>query len=101
MGSKPRHSSRRRKAGSSTPRKPKSSAAPRRSPTDFDALLGRFSDALSILASATRALNTIEGHIEHDPDHDVSEDIYTLEHGLTALRAVYNELDVAIMEVRP
>jgi hypothetical protein len=99
MGSKPRHSSRRKKAGRSTPSTSDSSKA-RSSPTDFDALLGRFSDALSILATATRALGTTQGDVRPDPDHDISEDILTLEHGLSALRAVYNDLDVAIREVR-
>lgn len=99
MGSKPRHSSRRRKAGRSSPPTSKSSKA-RGGPTDFDALLARFSDALSILATATRALSSTHEDVRPDPDHDIGEDILTLEHGLIALRAVYNDLDVAIREVR-
>lgn len=69
-------------------------------PTDFDALLGRFSDALSMLATATRALSKIQEQRHADPDHDVGEDITTLEYGLRSLRAVYNELDIGIRDVQ-
>jgi hypothetical protein len=102
MGSKPRHSSRRKKAGTSVTRKskPSSSNVVRRSPPDFDELLGRFSDALSILATATRALSNTQEDSEPSPDHDIGEDIATLEHGLSALRAVYDEFDVGIRELR-
>jgi hypothetical protein len=100
MGSKPRHSSRRRNAGTSASTKSKPSKAVRRSPPDFDALLGRFSDALSIIATATRALSNTQEDSEPSPDHDIGEDIATLEHGLSALRAVYDELDVRIRELR-
>ncbi len=102
MGSKPRHSSRRKKAGASPSEKskPSPSKVVRRSPSDFDALLGRFSDALSILATAARALSNTQDDSEPSPDHDIGEDITTLEHGLSALRAVYDELDVGIRELR-
>jgi hypothetical protein len=102
MGSKPRHSSRRRKAGRSvsTTSTSKSPKATRRSPTDFAALMGRFSDALSILATATRSLANTQEDSQPNPDHDIGEDITTLEHGVSALRAVYDELDVGIRELR-
>ena len=102
MGSKPRHSSRRKKAGTSVTEKsqPSSSNVVRRSPPDFDELLGRFSDALSILATATRALSNTQADSEPNPDHDIGEDIATLEHGLSAMRAVYDEFDVGIRELR-
>ena len=101
MGSKPRHSSRRPKAGTSSrsktlPTTPK----PSRGPTDFDALLERFSDALSIVATAARSLSLTQGDVEPIPEHDIGEDILTLETGVAALRGVYNDLDVAIREVR-
>ena len=98
MGSKHRHSSRRRKAGTFASHSSESSV--RRSPTDFDALLGRFSNALCILATAARALSATQEDVQGDPENDIGEHILTLEHGLSALRAVYNELDVAIREVR-
>jgi hypothetical protein len=97
MGSKPRHSSRRNKAGRSPSSTPKTK---RRNPTDFTALMGRFSDALSILATATRSLANTQEDSEPNPDHDIGEDITTLEHGLSALRAVFDELDVGIRELR-
>jgi hypothetical protein len=102
MGSKHRHSSRSRKAGASASNKLKRSASKdgRRGPTDFDALLGRFSDALSVLATATRALSNTQEDREPSPDHDIGEDITTLEHGLNALRAVYDEFDVGLRELR-
>jgi hypothetical protein len=52
MGSKPRHSSRRNKADKSPSSAPK---AKRSNPTDFSAVMGRFADGLSILATATQA----------------------------------------------
>jgi hypothetical protein len=100
MGSRHRHSSRRSKAGSSVSPRSKSSKTVRRSPTDFTALMGRFSDALSILATATRSLANTQEDSQPNPDHDIGEDITTLEHGLSALRAVYDELDVGIRELR-
>jgi hypothetical protein len=102
MGSKPRHSSRRKKAGTSVSEKSKPSASNvvRRSPADFDALLGQFSDALCILATASRALSNAQEGNEQSRVHDIGEDIITLEHGLSALRAVYDEFDVGIRELR-
>ena len=70
------------------------------SPTDFDALLERLSDALSIVATATRSLSYAQADLEPIPGHDVGEEFITLEHGVAALRLVYNELDVAIREAR-
>lgn len=102
MGSKLRHSNRLKKAGTSASKKSKRSASEssRRGPTDFDALLGRFSDAVSVLATATRALSKAHERIEPDPDHDIGEDVVTLEQGLRALRAVYDEFDVGLRELR-
>lgn len=102
MGSKPRHSSRRRESGRfvSIASRSKSPRAMRRGPTDFTALMGRFSDALSILATATRSLANTQEDSQPNPDHDIGEDITTLEHGVSALRAVYDELDVGIRELR-
>jgi Zn-dependent metalloprotease len=62
--------------------------------------LGRFSDVLSVLATATRALSNTQEDSEPSPDHDIGEDITTLEHGLAALRAVYDEFDVGLRELR-
>jgi hypothetical protein len=103
MGSKRRDSSRPSKAG--TPKSIKSRAKlpaskPGRKPTDFDALLERFSDALSFVATATYSLTHSRDELQTVSGHDVGDDIFTLEHGLIALRAVFDELDVGIREVR-
>jgi hypothetical protein len=101
MGPKPRHSSRQSKAGrSSSPKILPITFKPTRDPTDFDALLERFSDALSIVATAARSLSLTQADVQPIPGHDIGEDILTLETGVAALRAVYNDLDVAIREVR-
>ena len=63
-------------------------------------LTERFSNALSIIATAARALNLAQAEVQPVPGHDIGEDIITLGHGIEALRALYNELDVAIREVR-
>jgi len=104
MGSRHRHSNQPKKAGRAVSGKA-TSTPPRsrgRAATDFDALLGRFSDALSILATAAQALNGVLEHVcTDDPEHDVAAYVHTLEVGMRALLAVYNELDVGLREVRP
>jgi hypothetical protein len=45
-------------------------------------------------------LSSTQADSEPSPDHDIGEDIATLEHGLSALRVVYDEFDVGIREVR-
>ena len=100
MGSKLRHSSRRSKASHSSSRQISPASRPARLSSDFDALLERFSNALSIIATAARALNLAQAEVQPVPGHDIGEDILTLEHGIEALRGLYNELDVAIREVR-
>jgi hypothetical protein len=112
MGSRPLHSSRRMKAGSSVSAKSKSfktkplarkggrTSGKRPAPPDFDAMLGRFSDPMSLIATATNAMV----HAQHIPGglnvQDVSGELVTLERGLRALRGVYDEFDVGIREVR-
>jgi len=45
-------------------------------------------------------LSNTQADSEPSPDHDIGEDITTLEDGLSALRAVYDEFDVGIRELR-
>jgi hypothetical protein len=100
-GSKRSHSSRPSKAGASPSGSANSTNSQERpKSTDFDALLERFSNALSVVATAARSLTLAQGELEAIPEHDIGEDIHTLEQGVGALCAVYNELDVAIREVR-
>ena len=104
MGSKPRQFTRPSKAGPSRSRSkqtgsPSPKPRPPRPTTDLDALLGDFSDALSILATAVRSIGQASAETPADPDHDLGEDITTLELGLRELRTVYDKLDVGLREV--
>ena len=63
--------------------------------------MGRFSDALSLVATTSSALYHAQYGVSTFNPQDVSDGITTLEHGLRALRSVYDELDVAIRELRP
>ena len=105
MGSsRPRHSSGRR-AASFRARKGKSKTS-RRRPTpqakpDFHAILGRLSDALSIMATATRAMSAKEQEDGSTDAVSVGDEIVTLEYGVRALRAAHDEMDVALRAVLP
>ena len=101
MGSSRRRHSTGRKAGpfpaskrapAPTPPKPGQRSRP-----DLDAILGRLSDSLAIIATAGNALARAQGHAGTVAAQDVSEEIATLEHGVRALRKVYNEIDVALL----
>lgn len=59
---------------------------------ELDALLGRFSDARSILECAVRSLEEW-----HDPSTGIGDELICLRHGLTLLGAVYNDFDLAIL----
>jgi hypothetical protein len=88
----------RAKAGAFRARRRKASR--KSSPPDLDAILGRLSDSLSIVATVTNALIYAQHGTGTLTPHDVGDEIKTLEAGLTALRGVYDEMDVAIREVR-
>jgi hypothetical protein len=97
MGSRARHSSG-RKAASRRPRKSKRPTTRRKASErpDFDAMLGRFSGAMSIITTAANAMEeaqSIEGKVNAN---DVSNEIITLKLGLGVLRAVYDEFDTNI-----
>src|SRR5690242_12799650 len=80
MGSKLRHSSRPSKAGPSSSGSASSTKSQqRRGSTDFDALLERFSNAFSVIATAARSLTVAQAELEPIPEHDIGEDIHTLE----------------------
>lgn len=104
MGSRARHSSG-RKAASFRARKGKSKKS--RQPllqqetADIHAILGRLSDALSLIATATRAMAAKEQEDGCTDAATVGEEIITLEHGERALRAAYDEMDVALRGVLP
>lgn len=66
---------------------------------NLDAILGRFSDAISMVVTATHALIAAQDRADVDLPYDPGETIFTLKQGLNALRRVYNELDGAIIEL--
>lgn len=64
-------------------------------------MLGRFSDAMSLIATATNAMVHAQHIFGGFKVQDVSDELVTLERGLRALRGVYDEFDAGIREVRP
>ncbi len=72
MGSKHRHSRRLSKAGPSSSGSVSSTdSQQRRGSTDFDALLERFSNALSVVPTAARSLTLAQSELEPGPEHDI------------------------------
>jgi hypothetical protein len=105
MGSTRHRHSTGRKAGASRsttntrPTSTRKTAKPSR--PDLHAVLGRLSDSLSIIATATSALTHAQEGSGTVAAQDVGEEITTLEHGVRALRGAYDEMDVAIRAVTP
>jgi len=64
-------------------------------------ILGRLSDAMSIIATATRSMAAAEQIAGSATAADVGEEIITLEHGMRVLRSAYDEMDVALRAVTP
>lgn len=57
-------------------------------------ILGRFSDARCLLECALRSLDARD-------DGDAGVEVVCLRHGLELLRAVYNDLDIALLQRSP
>src|SRR5690348_3136397 len=57
---------------------------------DFDGLLGRLADAITLIRVSHRSLDALEVAFEEE---------FVLRRGLAALDAVYNELDLAIVAI--
>ena len=57
---------------------------------DFDGLLGRFADAITLVRVSHRSLDALEVAFEEE---------FVLRRGLAALDAVYSELDLAIVAI--
>ena len=57
---------------------------------DFDGLLGKFADAITLIRVSHRSLDALEVAFEEE---------FVLRKGLAALDAVYNELDLAIVSI--
>ncbi|HEU4635713.1 MAG TPA: hypothetical protein VFS41_06000, partial [Edaphobacter sp.] len=67
---------------------------------DIDEILGRLSDAISVVATAANALLGAEEREGSTAGADVGDEITTLLHGVRCIRRAYDALDVAIREVR-
>jgi hypothetical protein len=90
---------RRPKAGAFQARKGQGKTSHRKPSPDLDDILDRLSNALAVIATAVTAL----AHAQDPgvvPSHHLGEEITTLEQGVTALRAVADELDVAYGAVK-
>lgn len=67
---------------------------------DIDEILGRLSDAISVVATAANALLGAEEREGSTAGADVGDEISTLLHGVRCIKRAYDALDVAIREVR-
>ncbi len=67
---------------------------------DIDEILGRLSDAISVVATAANALLGAEEREGSTAGADVGDEITTLLHGVRCINRAYDALDVAIREVR-
>ncbi len=74
-------------------RKPARPAARAHDGPDLQAILGRFSDALSMIAVVYRSLSARESA-------GVGDEEVALRHAIDELKAVYNELDAAAVLIR-
>jgi len=80
-----RHARGRARASNAPPIKP-----------DIDEILGRLSDAISVVATAVNALLGAEEREGSTAGADVGDEITTLLHGVRCIRRAYDALDVAI-----
>jgi hypothetical protein len=67
---------------------------------DIDEIMGRLSDAISVVATAANALLGAQEREGSTSGAEVGDEITTLLHGVRCVRRVYDSLDVAIREVR-
>jgi len=104
MGSRARHSSG-RKAASFRARKGKCKTS-RRQPnpqpaTDPHEILGRLSEALSIIATATSALEAAQDPTLTEDAAEMGDKIACLVRGLAEFRRAYTDMDIALLAVTP
>lgn len=67
---------------------------------DIDEIMGRLSDAISVVATAANALLGAQEREGSTSGAEVGDEITTLLHGVRCARRAYDSLDVAIREVR-
>jgi hypothetical protein len=67
---------------------------------DVDEIMGRLSDAISVVATAANALLGAQEREGSTAGAEVGDEITTLLHGVRCIRRAYDALDVAVREAR-
>ena len=67
---------------------------------DIDEIMGRLSDAISVVATAANALLGAQEREGSTAGAEVGDEITTLLHGVRCVRRAYDALDVAVRSVR-
>jgi hypothetical protein len=67
---------------------------------DIDEILGRLSDAISVVATAANALLGAEEREGSTAGADVGDEITTLLHGVRCIKRAHDALDVAVRQAR-
>lgn len=62
------------------------------------AILGKLSDAISVVATAANALQGAEERSGSVNAEEINDEIITLIHGVACLRTAYDEMDVALRQ---
>ena len=83
---------------------PRTRRSARRAPTspgeraNVYTILGKLSDAISLVATATNALQGAEQRSGRTSADEINDEIITLAHGVACLRTAYDEMDVALRQ---
>ena len=80
------------------PKTPANNAPPIK--PDINEIMGRLSDAISVVATAANALLGSQEREGSTTGADVGDEITTLLHGVRCVLRAYNALDMAVREVR-
>ena len=67
---------------------------------DIDEIMGRLSDAISVVATAANALLGAQEREGSTAGAEVGDEITTLLHGVRCIRRAYDALDIAVREAR-
>src|SRR5437762_9886226 len=87
-----------RRADHGRPQTPANNPPPMK--PDIDEIMGRLSDAISVVATAANALLGAQEREGSTAGAEVGDEITTLLHGIRCVRRAYDSLDVAVREVR-
>jgi hypothetical protein len=66
--------------------------------TNVYTILGKLSDAISVVATAANALQGAEERSGSVNAEEINDEIITLIHGVACLRTAYDEMDVALRQ---